>query len=402
MELQLGIDAYKRQYGDNFDIEVFNRLFERSPNNLKDGTALLARPGTVYFDSVGPGPVRRIWSQDGTFGGAAFIVSGQEVWRRNIDTTKYILPGSVSADGTPEIDGTESIVFIADGTTLQYYNGVGSFATGVLTATGNAVAGETVTIGTTTYTFASPVVSANDVLVGATALDSLANLAAATLALTGTGSGTKFGTGTVANDLAYAVPNINDDNVLDVFALVAGVTGNTVATTETMTAASFGATTLLGGAANALNGIITPDDRAIVSLGVIAGFVLCVAAESQRVYFIRPGETTIDPLDFFSAERIPDQIISVRIVGDQIWLNGVSSTEVWYVSGVGDIPFDRVQGRAYSRGSLPGTAVKVNESVIMVGDDGIVYEIAGGLKRISTHGIENQIRLAREAERAQA
>ena len=118
---------------------------------------------------------------------------------------------------------------------------------------------------------------------------------------------------------------------------------------------------------------------AIVSLGVIGGFVLLVTAESDRVYFIRPllsadEVPVVDPLDFFEAERIPDQIISVRVVGDEIWFFGVESTEVWYLSGVGTIPFDRIKGRAFSRGVIPGTEVIIDNRVIVAGSDNVVYE----------------------------
>ena len=43
--------------------------------------------------------------------------------------------------------------------------------------------------------------------------------------------------------------------------------------------------------AMALSGIPTPDDVAIVSLCVLGGFLLCLVANSQVIYFIRPGET---------------------------------------------------------------------------------------------------------------
>lgn len=400
MKLNLGIGAYQREYGDEFEIEVFNRFFERSPTNLQDETTLLSRPGTSYFDSVGDGPIRRIWSQDGTFGGAAFIVSGQAIWRRDIDGTKTNLSGLLSIDGTPEIDGTEDIVWMCDGSGLYYYNGDGRFATGELTVGAIPLDTETVTIGDITYTFVPVPLVANDIKIGATVYESLENLAKATLALTGSGAGSLFGTDTEPNPLAFAFNDINNDSVLRVQALTAGPAGNATVTTETLTDGVFDAATLESGVAQGVNQVIMPDDVGVVSLGVLAGFVLCVASASQRVYFVRPGETTVQALDFFEAERIPDQINSVRIVGDYAWLIGQSSTEVWYVSGVGDVPLDRVQGRAYSKGAVEGTAIKVNESVIMVGNDGIVYELGSGLKRISTHGIEEQIRLTRETERA--
>ena len=58
-------------------------------------------------------------------------------------------------------------------------------------------AGETVTIGTTTYTFRSSLAAPNDVLLGATLAETCDNLVAAILG--GPGEGTSYGTGTAAN-----------------------------------------------------------------------------------------------------------------------------------------------------------------------------------------------------------
>jgi len=125
-------------------------------------------------------------------------------------------------------------------------------ATGVLTLTGNAVAAQTVTIGSVTYTFrASVSTTANEVLVGATASDSLDNLIAAINA--GAGSGTLYGSATVAHPQVSAAAGTGD--TMNVTADTAGAAGNSIATTETMTNGSFGAATLTGGAdANAWSG----------------------------------------------------------------------------------------------------------------------------------------------------
>ena len=217
------------------------------------------------------------------------------------------------------------------------------------------------------------------------------------------GEGTTYGTATPDNIDVNA--NKFSATVFRVQAIAPGTIGNAIASTEVSANLAWDAATLTGGASEALVGIPTPDDVAIVSIGVIGGFVLLVTALTDRVYFIRPPINenvvpSIDPLDFFEAEQLPDQIHSVRIVGDEIWFFGEDSTEVWYLSGVGTIPFDRIKGRAFSRGIIPGTDVEVDNSLYVVGKDFVVYEAAGGLNRVSTHGIEEQIRLTIEAGRA--
>lgn len=118
-------------------------------------------------------------------------------------------------------------------------------ATALLTLTANAVDGETVTIGTQTYTWKNTVAAiADQVLVGATAAASLVNLKAAVNLEAG--AGTLYGSGTAANTSAK-VQSVTSTTAF-VVAIVGGSGGNTIASTETMTNGSFGGATFSGGA----------------------------------------------------------------------------------------------------------------------------------------------------------
>jgi flagellar hook protein FlgE len=131
-------------------------------------------------------------------------------------------------------------------------------ATGTLSATGNAAAGDTVTIGGTTYTFVSslstdPTVP-NQVLISSAATGAeaatLANLAAAING--GSGEGTNYSDGTVAN---ASVTATSGATTLSLTAKSVGPAGNSIATTlgsddSSTFGASFGGTTLGGGADN--------------------------------------------------------------------------------------------------------------------------------------------------------
>ena len=109
---------------------------------------------------------------------------------------------------------------------------------------------------------------------------------------------------------------------------------------------------------------------------------------------------TIDPTNFFSKESNPGTIVDMHTVGDQVLIAGEGSTENWYATGNFDLPFAPQEGRVYRRGVIEGTTVVVGDSLILVGDDGVVYEIgyqagqasAWGVHRISTNGIEERIR----------
>lgn len=143
----------------------------------------------------------------------------------------------------------------------------------------------------------------------------------------------------------------------------------------------------------ALTAIATPDDIPIISLDVFNGYVLCVQNNSDRFYWIQPSEVVIDPLDFATAERFPDKILQVRVVGDEFWLLGERSIEVWRATGDGDAPFQRIDGRAFNFGIFDGTAVRLKDtSVICVADDGTVFNIAGTPTPISNPSVAERTR----------
>jgi len=136
-------------------------------------------------------------------------------------------------------------------------------AAGLLTANGNATAGDTVTVGGTTYTFVSSLTSTpNEVLISSAATGAeaatLANLAAA---INGQGAGTTCSTGTVANSSVTATSN-GTAGTVSLTAVNSGAAEDSVATTVSLGSgssfgASFGATTLTGGTNNAWSYQIT-------------------------------------------------------------------------------------------------------------------------------------------------
>lgn len=121
-------------------------------------------------------------------------------------------------------------------------------ATGVLTASANAADGDTVEIGDVTYVFneTALVDEPYNVLIGATASDTLDNLIDAINGEDGAGEeGTVYGTGTLAHAFVEAVAGIGD--TVDISALVGGRAGNDIGTSADSATLSFGAETLEGG-----------------------------------------------------------------------------------------------------------------------------------------------------------
>lgn len=118
-------------------------------------------------------------------------------------------------------------------------------AIGTLTFSGNALDGETVTLGSKTYTFQTVLTNVNgNVLIGATPDDSITNLVAA-VGL-GAGSGTLYAAATTAHPTASAGVGFAPQTLV-ASALAAGAGGNAIVTTDTLTNASWGSATLTGG-----------------------------------------------------------------------------------------------------------------------------------------------------------
>lgn len=177
-----------------------------------------------------------------------------------------------------------------------------------------------------------------------------------------------------------------------------GLIGNAVVTTETGTLAWSGAT-LAGGGNPQVRAVQMPEDLGAVDVVVMNSFVFVLPVQSGnfkgRVYYIEPGETTVDPLNYFTAERSPDAVNGLEVVGDLLWLPGDGSTEAWYVSQDPSARMQRLQGVVFDRGTWEGTAVAVHEALIVCDANGAVFEITGGSpKRLSTPGIEEEIRRA--------
>jgi hypothetical protein len=407
-DIPLAHSDYFRGVAREARILTRNRYFEANPVLTVNQAALIARPGVRRWLYVGDGPIRGIYSQPGSFNDALFVVSGSEWWRVDKDGTKTLLQGgivgnrrAISMAGTGTIGTTPEYMFMADGSILYLYVENG-YALG--TISGTPANNDTVRVDTIYYKFTSGGVNAGApagtfanpwlVALGASAANAWENLAAA-FGASGT-AGTHYSTALTANSMIQvrAVSAVS----VGVRATLIGALGNAIVTTETGAAIAWTAATLTGGGDPTVTQVETPDDVGIISLGYIASYVVCVPAQGQgingRFFWINPGETTIDPLDFATAERAPDPIFAVVVFGDQFWLPGSKTTEVWYFTGNIDSPVLRLQGVTFDRGTWEGTAVQVKESMVIVDSDGGVFQISGGLKRISRPDVEERIRKA--------
>lgn len=410
VDIPLGRADYHRSVAKEAQIQTRNRFFEQNPVLASGQAALISRPGLKRWIYVGDGPIRALFSASGDFDDALFVVSGTEWYRVDLDGTTTLLQGGLNPVGTPRMaatgtigDGTSATpayLYLADGVELYLYI-ENSFATG--TITGSPANGNTITLGDFHYQFTNASVDtgtpdgsgANPWLVALSTSDLLAWTNFANAVNISGAPGTDYSTATTSNTLAQSTNKSTD--TVSVRANTAGALGNDVGTAATGGLA-WGAANLVNGGQPQVTAVELPNDVGAVSVCYQASYIIVVPAQVDdfkgRFYWIDPGETTIDPLDFATAEREPDAVYDAIAFQDQFWLPGATTTEVWYFTGNSDSPVQRLQGVAFNRGTWQGTALQVKESMIIVDSDGGVFQIAGGLTRISNPAVEERIRVA--------
>lgn len=420
----IGQGAYERLAAGTPQVRLENRWLEASPTNLREHVKLLARPGTapqLTFSQGGftaQGPMRGQYYFAGLFDDAMFVVCGNTLYRVDLDLTVTPISGVISGTGHPELAWQKGAgferLFITDGLLLQFYAGT-TGANGTLTLAGAPTATPgTFEVGGVFYSWGTGFSNADN---GTAAHPFLVNPNRATggaldplnqlvLAIMDSGTPGVDYSATIGgpNTLVTAVANgvfAPAATSVKFTAIAPGVGGNSITTTVTAgTALSFGHGTLQNGGVNALEGVTMPNGVAAQALAQVSGFVLVSQANSQQFFWLNPGEVTIDPLNFANKESSPDNIVSMKTVGDQVLMIGEASTENWYATGDLQAPFAPIEGRVYQHGAIEGTPCIVGDAVMLVADDGVAYSIGylaggtapGGVNRISNHGIEERIR----------
>jgi hypothetical protein len=156
-----------------------------------------------------------------------------------------------------------------------------------------------------------------------------------------------------------------------------------------------------GGAIYSTNGttlttLTMPDSMNAYAVDTLNSYFL-VAADLGRFYWSAIGGTTFDALDYATAESQPDVLLTLKVIGDELWLFGRLSVEVWQPTGDLNLPFQRITGRIFGIGiTARDTCQKLNvggvDTVCWVGTDRRVYRTHPNPVRISDQAIEQKLR----------
>ena len=143
--------------------------------------------------------------------------------------------------------------------------------------------------------------------------------------------------------------------------------------------------------------IVMPDGDPVGSVASIDGVFLLSVLGFYRFYWMNPGESAPDPLNFASAERAPDPIVSINVVADEIWFIGSDSIEVWAQTGDQDAPYSRIAGRAYTDGleyrdSVAASSFNGFPCLMWVTNNYEVVLAQGNPQKISNEYVEEELR----------
>ncbi len=134
------------------------------------------------------------------------------------------------------------------------------------------------------------------------------------------------------------------------------------------------------------------------TVAFLDGFFLFNQPDTQVFWITQPYSTTIDPLDFASAEGSPDNLVSLLSDHRELWLFGTQTIEVWFNSGDPAFPFARIPGAYITHGTpAPFSPAALDNTIYWLGQDatgqGMVWRAAGYQPvRCSTHAIEAAMR----------
>lgn len=130
------------------------------------------------------------------------------------------------------------------------------------------------------------------------------------------------------------------------------------------------------------------------SVCTINGYTIFSRRETGQFFMSDLRDTTTYPaLYIATAESLSDNIVRVAAFNSQLYIFGERSLEIWQNTGVGDPPFERINGANIQRGSAATLSVAISAfGIVWLGDDKIVYATTSySPERISTFGIENII-----------
>jgi hypothetical protein len=173
-----------------------------------------------------------------------------------------------------------------------------------------------------------------------------------------------------------------------------GETGNISRNLNAVTACIGGAYYVLNTTTNAVTSPATGLDGGVAWVAYLAGRTIAGEVGTGVFRWSDVADATVFPgLNVATAEAREDQTIRGIVVGNQIYLFGAKTTEVWQPEGAAESAFAPL-GLVIDRGLKAfGLACVADGAIFFIGDDDIAYLMAGSDKRaISSPAVNSAIR----------
>lgn len=140
--------------------------------------------------------------------------------------------------------------------------------------------------------------------------------------------------------------------------------------------------------------ITDADYQSASSVTTLNGYTIFSVLESDQFFISALNDTTsYSALDFATAESLPDNLVRVFAINNELWLFGDTTIEIWGNTGNATFPFERIRGTYIEVGTQAKySVVNDQEGIFWLGDDNSIYQGIGyQAKRISTNPIEYAI-----------
>ena len=125
-------------------------------------------------------------------------------------------------------------------------------------------------------------------------------------------------------------------------------------------------------------------------------FVFGRDGTDQFFWTAQDDPTSLDALDFATAEAMPDGITRGIVYREELWLLGTATAEVWRASQSADAAFEKNSGVSISVGcAAPWSAQLLDNSLFWLGQDdnggAVLYRVQGySPQRVSTYAVEEK------------
>jgi hypothetical protein len=153
-------------------------------------------------------------------------------------------------------------------------------------------------------------------------------------------------------------------------------------------------------ATNVFGAITDPDWRGAIWVTYVNGTFVFVPPNNQEQFYLSAIDdaSTLDALDFSSADAVPGAIVTHRALKQETYFFKPFSTEVWIYDGEADFPLIRYNSTPIAVGCVGiRAAIEAADTLIFVGrtarGTGIVYMMQGHQPiRISNTAVETDLR----------